>query len=257
MKIYVANIFHYVKVWAALGAVTFHFTRAAKLSLGSEQTSFAVPAGSEFACPGETSICGLACYAQQGNHLRHNVASAFARNWVWAQREEELGNPYATARQIAGKIMTRVFRPYESGDFSSQFWVEVWYEVARLLPSVDFWAYTRSFHLVFDKLVALPNFNLLASCDAANKRKAKRFASKHNLSLAYGPWRQEDRESYFTGTGSEWPEDSVICPIYTGHLEIKGACIKCQLCVKGSRLQKRNGTRRHIVFPVAKLRKRH
>lgn len=222
---------------------------AEKLIKGKRQATFSLPAGKQFSCCQSTPVCEKTCYAKQHHHLRQNVQKAFAQNWVWMLEEEKKGNPKATAKQLVEMIYTFIFRIHESGDFHSQFAVDVWIEVAKNLPNVLFWFYTRNFSLNFTELVALPNVQGFASGDADNKRQARAFKKRYKdygVRIAWGPWTKEDQRKMFIGTGKTFPEDTVICPVYTGKLEMAGACARCLLCVKKGITGKDIGFPRHI-----------
>lgn len=199
------------------------------------KTAFSLPAGPEFSCPGATDAC-TDCYAKKGRHVFKTVHGAFAKNWKTVKAYEANNNVYGLAHYLANSIpdSRKIFRIHESGDFHSQFMVDVWTEVVRMRRDILFWAYTRSFHLDYSKLVRQPNFKLWASCDEYNIEKAKKFAKRYKNSrvrLAYGPWNHD----------KQIPNNSFVCPVTNGKLNVSGACEKCMLCVA-------DRTKKNVVF---------
>lgn len=194
--------------------------------------AFSLPAGKMFACPGETKACD-GCYATKGRHIFSNVQKAFARNWIhlldFEKKKDKLGCAHELSQHMPKKGL---FRIHESGDFHSQFAIDVWSLVVQMNPNVDFYAYTRSFHLNFKPLLSFPNFVLWASTDDFNLKKAKAFVKKYKVKHAYGPW---------DGKGNK-PKNSFICPATSGKIEVAGACEKCQLCIMPNR------TNKNVVF---------
>lgn len=188
-------------------------------------TAFSLPAGPEFSCPGATDAC-KDCYAKKGRHVFKTVHGAFAQNWKTIKSYEARNNIYGLAHYLADSIPNNreIFRIHESGDFHSQFMVNVWTEVVRMRRELLFWAYTRSFHLDYSKLVRQPNFRLWASCDRYNEKEARKFSKRYkksNVKLAYGPWKHNEQT----------PSNSFVCPATNGKLNVTGACEKCMLCV--------------------------
>ena len=180
--------------------------------------AFALPAGPAFACPGATGECA-ACYAQHGRLALPTQAARYVKNWLrWRWLERQKDGREQAARELVdlirgesnffyrspdGDPMPVIFRVWESGDFHSQWSVDVWTEVCRRLPKVLFWTYTRSFHLDMRALVALPNVRLFASTDRYNTTAAKAFVAAHpQVGHAYGPWR----------LAAGLPPDTFACP---------------------------------------------
>lgn len=203
---------------------SFTLSKPAKISL-KDKSAFSLPAGPKFACPGATEACGD-CYAQKGRHVFKSVQQAFVKNWKMLKWFESKKDVRAAAQAIAASIPKSrdIFRIHESGDFHSQFAVDVWTEVVRLRRDIGFWAYTRSFDFNYSKLVRQPNMRLWASTDDYNRKEARRFVkrySRSNVKHAYGPW-QHNREI---------PKNSFVCPATSGALNVVGACEKCMLCI--------------------------
>lgn len=202
----------------------FHLSGVQKLSL-QDKNAFSLPAGPKFSCPGATKACD-GCYAQKKRHMWNNVQKAFARNWKFLLEFEKKNDALGAAQAILEQIKPNatVFRIHESGDFHSQWVIDVWAEVVRQRKDVKFWAYTRSFHLNFTKLTRNKNFTLWASTDKNNLTGAKKFVRrfrKSGVKHAYGPWEHNEK----------LPDNSFACPVTTKKMALGGACEKCKLCI--------------------------
>lgn len=166
------------------------------------KNAFSLPAGPQFSCPGATDQCE-GCYAQAGRFAQKNVLPAYAKNWVrwrWLEAQDAANRDprlkFRAASAVRGKaaatelvgLMRRTayfpmgvpfsFRLWESGDFHSQWSVDVWTNVVRNFPQVAFWGYTRTFNLDYSELTAQPNMLLWASTDRVNYEKAVEFVAK-------------------------------------------------------------------------------
>jgi hypothetical protein len=214
----------------------FSVSSPSKIAL-TKGRAFSLPAGPKFACPGATEAC-KDCYAQKGRHYFSNVQKLMAANWNLMRKFERKNDPAGCALELC-KVMPKsgIFRIHESGDFHSQFAVNVWGMVAQANPNVDFYSYTRSFGLNFTPFLSQDNAVMWASTDIFNKADAKRFVAdhkRHGVKHAYGPWGHDD----------PIPKNSFICPVTNGKLAVDGACDKCQLCVLPNRTQK------NVVFLI-------
>ena len=210
----------------------FKLSGPQKISL-KDRCSFSVPAGPKYGCPGATKACA-GCYAQKGRHLWSPVQKAFAENWKLLKRYEQYKQSDRAAQSILQKMRNDldIFRIYESGDFHSQWVIDVWSRVIKERKDVSFWAYTRSFNLDFTKLTRNFNFSLWASTDNYNLQNAKQFVRKSGVKHAYGPWEHN----------VELPKNSFICPPTNKKMELAGACEKCKLCVI------KRKTNKNVVF---------
>lgn len=206
----------------------------AKISL-KDKSAWSLPAGPEFSCPGATTACEN-CYATKNRHMFSNVQTAFARNWKILQSYEGKNDIEGMAKIISDGIpkSRKIFRIHESGDFSSQFAINVWTDVVKLRRIIKFWAYTRSFDFNYSQLIRQPNFRLWASTDDYNVASANRFVKRYknsNVSHAYGPWDHDE----------DIPDNSFICPATNKTIPLEGACEKCMLCVDSK-------TKKGVVF---------
>jgi hypothetical protein len=205
----------------------------AKISL-KKNNAFAIPAGKAFACIGETEVCASKCYAKKGNHTWPAVQNLLAKNWALLKHFESKQDTEGAVQALLAIIPEKqeLFRIHESGDFFSQWYVDVWAEAIAARPNTRFWFYTRSFNLNFENMKTLPNVTCWASTDSANAEAATAFVSNHSFFRhAYGPINKADDK----------PDNSFFCPATVGKLETAGACEKCRLCTD-------NRTTRHVAF---------
>lgn len=203
---------------------------------GDKKSAFSLPAGPDFSCPGATEAC-KGCYAQKQRFIFSNVQKLMARNWRTYLDYKDRNDVTGAAKEIASLIDKKLdlFRISESGDLDSDFAVQMWAAVARLLPNTKFFGYTRSFHLDVSPLVSLPNVQFWASTDPYNLEVAQDFVNRnkqYGIKHAYGPWDH----------ATPIPENSFICPSVSGKIPIESACSKCKLCIVKDR------TTKNVVF---------
>ena len=188
------------------------------------KNAFSLPAGPRFSCPGATSQCA-GCYAQSGHFVRDNVAPAYAKNWLrwlWLEKHDPANVGHTKeamsatrGKQAAAELVEAMrqatyfplgvapsFRLWESGDFHSQWSVDVWTNVVRTFPAVAFWGYTRTFNLDYSELVAQPNMKLWASTDKVNHSKAVVFIKKYPA-IGHAFWWDPKVKT---------PSGSFVCP---------------------------------------------
>ena len=72
-------------------------------------------------------------------------------------------------------------RVHSSGDFFSQWYFDMWMDIARENPDVKFWAFTKSIRFWVNRLGTIPdNFTLQASYGSMDDK----LIDKHNLKFA-------------------------------------------------------------------------
>lgn len=183
--------------------------------------SFNLPPG--MTCPGRTPAC-KDCYATQGMFNLGKVKQRLVDNQRLFNHYRKRGDDWSCAVRLIHAIgrYKKPFRIHGSGDFQDQFAVDVWKIVVDWLPRVQFWAYTRSFHLDFANLSRFRNVSLFASWDDHNREEALAFAMNNGCRVAFGPWEP----------GREVPPDSIVCPVTDGRLNCAGACAACRVCIE-------------------------
>jgi hypothetical protein len=119
-------------------------------------------------CPGASPWCLTHCYNADE---RDDVfpLDNWRENWAWLIHQPVVLRNHIVEqlKQSTGPCAVRI---HSSGDFYSNEYIEFWLEIARVVPDVAFWAYTRSwtdFELLasLDTLRSMPNVQLFASCD--------------------------------------------------------------------------------------------
>lgn len=207
--------------------------------------AFGLPSGLAFSCPGATAVCAAVCYAGKIEKVRKAVANMMLANW------QQLANAnyaemYALIREMISDFAAecdrkngrKEFRIHWDGDFFSADYARAWAAVIREFPDVQFWAYTRSF---VDALNVVPilanidNLSLYLSVDRENIESAKRIRREFP-SVRWAFLGESDAstkaEMLTLGNrpGAICPENVKRIPLITPK---GGACITCQLCVKG------------------------
>ena len=94
-------------------------------------------------CPGACACKGV-CYAKQGRYLMGNVRAAKMRN-LNASFTASFVIDMITA--LKSKRSYNTVRVHDAGDFYNQEYLEKWYEIARSIPHLKFYAYTKALHL--------------------------------------------------------------------------------------------------------------
>ena len=131
---------------------------------------FNLPAG--FTCPG-AGRCKDAkfCYAMTGNTERFPaVLRSQSKNYLSSLQSYFVDIMIDKIKRIKSPL--DLFRVHESGDFYSQEYIEKWAEIARNIPEIKFYAYTKSYvNLDLSTLWALENFNLIQSTGSRDDTK--------------------------------------------------------------------------------------
>lgn len=108
-------------------------------------------------CPGALA-CRAVCFAKQGGYRFPDSIRARAHNLRVSQDAAFAGLVIADLSRMRSVNTVRV---HDSGDFYSQEYFNAWCEVARALPHLTFYAYTKSLH--FDLAGAPRNFHVTQS----------------------------------------------------------------------------------------------
>jgi hypothetical protein len=199
--------------------------------------AFSLPAGSDFSCAGETDSCRDACYAKHGRHVFANVQNLQAANWAQIKEFQANNDTKGAVKAFLDLIPEKktLMRIHESGDFFSQWYVDVWEEVIRSRKNTNFWFYTRCFQFDFSGYKGLQNVACWASTDKDNEKLALNFVQSNAFFRhAWGPLAKDEAKA-----------NTVMCPVTTGKLAVDGACDKCRLCVERNRFSKNIGFVEH------------
>ena len=202
--------------------------------------AFGVPAGTDYSCPGATSVCESVCYAGKLERvfkgMRQNMLSNYDMLTSMSGREtfkalDQMVTEFEA--ECDRKGADKLFRIHHDGDFFSVRYASAWYAVMLRHPDVTFWAYTRSFHLV-KLLGGLDNFTLYLSVDSDNLESALEcYNANPWVKLAALGKTFDDAKALlaeFGVKGARCPELNGAIPLISTN---GGACVTCGLCVFG------------------------
>jgi hypothetical protein len=153
--------------------------------------NFSIPAGNDkksgkITCPFAGSCLKL-CYAKRGMYRFGNVERALSKRYQ-ASKEDNFVELISNELSKVKKDKQTYVRIHDSGDFYSPSYFQKWLTIARLNPSVRFYAYTKSHSFI--RGIELPeNFDLIFSLgstkdeliDQAKERHSKIFYSSEEM----------------------------------------------------------------------------
>lgn len=212
--------------------------------------AFGLPAGNANSCPGATSVCESICYAGKLERVFKGMRNVMVDNYTamttLKPREaiEQLSALIDQFEQQCDKWNAeKIFRIHHDGDFFSLRYAAYWRNVIIRHPNVQFWAYTRSFHLV-PALADLPNLTLYLSVDKDNVSEAiETYNANPWVHLAGLAQTFDEAKALLASMGAK----GARCPELNGALPLisakGGACAVCGLCVKG---------RGNVLFSISK-----
>lgn len=149
-------------------------------------------------CPG-AGACAAVCYARQGQYTRGSVQNAREHNLAFVRDRGLRAFTRAAIRDIK-RIDAKLIRVHDSGDFFSQGYVNAWYRIARALPGVRFYAYTKSLHL--DIFTGKPgNFSLVQSFGGLHDESADETQPVARIFATHGARK---REGYSDGSNTDY-----------------------------------------------------
>ena len=157
--------------------------------------NFSIPAGNDKAtgkitCPFAGSCLSL-CYAKKGMYRFGNVERALSKRYEASKQENFVS--LITSELAKVKSGKQIYvRIHDSGDFYSPAYFAKWLEIARLNPSVRFYAYTKSHSFIRGNFNLPENFDLIFSLGSKNdelinqetERHSKIFQSMDEMSAA-------------------------------------------------------------------------
>jgi hypothetical protein len=164
--------------------------------LGVKIFNFSIPAGNDkitgkITCP-FAAECLKLCYAKKGAYAWSNVQLALHERYT-ASKEADFVERITDELNKVKKDKQIYIRIHDSGDFYSPAYFVKWLEIARLNPSVRFYAYTKSHSFI--RGINLPdNVDLIFSLgskndeliDVENERHSKIFYSVDEMqSIGY------------------------------------------------------------------------
>ena len=157
--------------------------------------NFSIPAGNDKAsgkitCPFAGSCLSL-CYAKKGMYRFGNVERALSNRYE-ASKKDDFVERIDTELSKVKKGKQVYVRIHDSGDFYSPSYFAKWLEIARLNPSVRFYAYTKSHSFIRGNFAIPENMDLIYSLGSTrdelinqeSERHSKIFQSAEEMSAA-------------------------------------------------------------------------
>jgi hypothetical protein len=156
--------------------------------------NFSIPAGNDkksgkITCPFAGSCLKL-CYAKRGMYRFGNVERALTKRYE-ASKEDNFVQTITDELTKVKKDKQTYVRIHDSGDFYSPTYFAKWLEIARLNPSVRFYAYTKSHSFI--RGIELPeNFDLIFSLGSKNDELINVETERHSKIF----YSSEEMESF-------------------------------------------------------------
>ena len=159
-------------------------------------------------CPGQTDFCAVFCYGLRGHFTHHSRQAMLERNYQRSLQDHFASRMIRSIQDNASKV----FRIHVVGDFYTPEYIQKWTMIVDALPSVTFYAYTRSWRCpalkeALGNLRSHSNCHLLASIDFTHANRPD--SSWNTISVE--------------GEGSPCPHDT----------EMVETCLTCGLCWSG------------------------
>jgi hypothetical protein len=137
-------------------------------------------------CP-FAGACAKFCYAQKGAYSWSNVKPAFQFRYLATKCDSFVDK--MTAELVKKRV--DILRVHDSGDYYSKAYIGKWMEIAKRLPNVRFYSYTKSIPLFLD-LEIPDNYDIIFSeggtrddmIDYAQDRHARIFDTYEELKSA-------------------------------------------------------------------------
>lgn len=205
--------------------------------------AFSLPSGTDFSCPGATSICEKICYAGRLEKMYKGFRGVVMHNFDLL-KDADIDNMVTMLSSMVQSFendcdkrgVDKLFRIHADGDFFSLDYAKAWAEVIKIHSDVHFWVYTRSFT---DKLNVIPvlanldNLSVYLSCDAENMNAAQKIMKRYpyvKVAMLAETFA-EARTALATMTDRRAP----ACPELKKSIDLidknGGACVNCGLCV--------------------------
>jgi hypothetical protein len=144
--------------------------------------NFSIPAGNDkltgkITCPFAGSCLKL-CYAKRGMYRFGNVERALSKRYQ-ASKEDNFVELISNELSKVKKDKQTYVRIHDSGDFYSPSYFQKWLTIARLNPSVRFYAYTKSHSFI--RGIELPeNMDLIFSLGSTKDELINQETERHS-----------------------------------------------------------------------------
>lgn len=97
-------------------------------------------------CP-NAGACAPICYARSGTYNFSNVKRRHIANLEFILEEPELWLERMVAEVSKPKMVGKFVRIHDAGDFFSEEYLNLWLRIARAVPAVTFYCYTKEVSL--------------------------------------------------------------------------------------------------------------
>jgi len=191
-----------------LGTGNSKLVKTAK-EFGVRIFNFSIPAGNDkksgkITCPFAGSCLKL-CYAKRGMYRFGNVERALTKRYE-ASKEENFVQTITDELAKVKKDKQTYVRIHDSGDFYSPAYFAKWLEIARLNPSVRFYAYTKSHSFI--RGIQLPeNMDLIYSLGSTKDELINKETERHSK-IFYSSDEMQDQgytdSSYLDIVATKW-----------------------------------------------------
>ena len=199
--------------------------------------TFGLPAGKNYSCPGETSICSKVCYAGKLEKIYKGVKATLIHNWDLLSNAtyEEMINLLDEMiidfkKDCDKKSAEKLFRIHWDGDFFNDTYTLAWKTVIEKHSDVQFWVYTRVASAA-RILKDVENLGLYYSTDSDNKDIAQGLSGE-GIKLAYLSTTfalgREDMLNLIGKSAVKCPENNKKIPLISKQ---GSACVTCGQCV--------------------------
>lgn len=160
--------------------------------------NFSIPAGNDkktgkITCPFAGSCLSL-CYAKKGSYRWSNVERALSKRYQ-ASKEADFIERISNELSKVKKDKQVYVRIHDSGDFYSPSYFQKWLEIARLNPSIRFYAYTKSHSFIRGNFNIPDNMDLIFSLGSKNDELIDQENERH--SRIFHSKEQMERQGYF------------------------------------------------------------
>jgi hypothetical protein len=197
-----------MKAQNLLGTGNSKLQKTAK-EFGVRIFNFSIPAGNDkltgkITCPFAGSCLKL-CYAKRGMYRFGNVERALSKRYQ-ASKEDNFVQTITDELAKVKKDKQTYVRIHDSGDFYSPAYFAKWLEIARLNPTVRFYAYTKSHSFI--RGIELPeNFDLIFSLGSKNDELINQETERHSK-IFYSSDEMQDQgytdSSYLDIVATKW-----------------------------------------------------
>lgn len=145
--------------------------------------NFSIPAGNDkltgkITCPFAGSCLSL-CYAKKGMYRFGNVERALSKRYEASKQAdfvERISNELSKVKKDK-QIYVRI---HDSGDFYSPSYFQKWLEIARLNPSIRFYAYTKSHSFIRGNFELPENMDLIFSLGSTKDELINQDTERHS-----------------------------------------------------------------------------